>query len=242
MSSTPFRMLALIGKRNTRTTRARLAVYLEGAVAKWLNKPCPRARWARRGYEETEAPTALKAFIGMLCSQLDDFAARGWIDTAKGLDLDALGATFGVQRAVPFGSSTPITVGTAGDPPPADWPEPRVTVTVKAGPPRARNDDGHMPRVDAAVTDAIPDEPILLFLQRYAGEDDGQWCTFGEPGQWMPSVQDAMPPGTPSDVQHAKMRALMVRGLVDGCACGCRGDFELSVEGARYLATLGKGM
>jgi hypothetical protein len=49
------------------------------------------------------------------------------------------------------------------------------------------------------------------------------------------SVQNAMPPGIPDKLALSKMRALMRRGLVDGCACGCRGDFTLSIKGEDLL-------
>jgi hypothetical protein len=44
----------------------------------------------------------------------------------------------------------------------------------------------------------------------------------------MPTVQDAMPTGTPPKLQLAKMRMLIRRGIVQGCPCGCRGDFYLT--------------
>jgi hypothetical protein len=72
----------------------------------------------------------------------------------------------------------------------------------------------------------IPDEPVL----RFVGSHQGKWCTWGESFH-MPSVQDAMPSGTPGKLQLAKMRMLMERGLVDGCGCGCRGDFVLTAMG-----------
>ena len=75
----------------------------------------------------------------------------------------------------------------------------------------------------------IPDKPILEFLR----EQDG-WSTWGE-GHSMPTVRDAMPDGAPPKLQLAKMRMLMRRGLVDGCDCGCRGDFDLTDKGlAQY--------
>jgi hypothetical protein len=74
-------------------------------------------------------------------------------------------------------------------------------------------------------TASIPDRPILEFLARQTG-----WSTHG-PGHIMPTVQDAMPAGTPVDVQHAKMCTLATRGLVTGCTCGCRGDWELVQAG-----------
>ena len=39
----------------------------------------------------------------------------------------------------------------------------------------------------------------------------------------------------PRKVILAKMRALLRRGLIDGCACGCRGDFELTLKGDAFL-------
>lgn len=37
---------------------------------------------------------------------------------------------------------------------------------------------------------------------------------------------------------RAKSARLIGRGLLTGCACGCRGDFELTEKGARYLAAI----
>ena len=39
----------------------------------------------------------------------------------------------------------------------------------------------------------------------------------------------------PRKVVLAKCRSLMGRGLIDGCACGCRGDFSLTDEGIAWL-------
>jgi hypothetical protein len=76
----------------------------------------------------------------------------------------------------------------------------------------------------------IPDRPILEFLAR-------QDCpaTWGE-GYFMSTVRDAMPPGTPDRLQRAKMARLIRRGLVGGCDCGCRGDYEITEKGRDWLA------
>lgn len=37
-------------------------------------------------------------------------------------------------------------------------------------------------------------------------------------------------PDMPEKVVLAKLRTLIKRGLIDGCACGCRGDFTLPVS------------
>lgn len=87
----------------------------------------------------------------------------------------------------------------------------------------------------------IPDAPILRFLatlpvQRV--DPDGhtwmtQWAT-STPG-YENSVTLAMPDGTPGKMVTSKMRQLIKRGLVQGCTCGCRGDFELTAKGREWL-------
>jgi len=76
----------------------------------------------------------------------------------------------------------------------------------------------------------IPDLPIMYFLLAHAG----RWATWGE-GYSMPTVRDVMPPGTPEKLQRAKMAQLIHRGLVDGCSCGCRGDYEITAKGREWL-------
>lgn len=34
-------------------------------------------------------------------------------------------------------------------------------------------------------------------------------------------------PGVPPKLMLAKAKGLIKRGIIDGCACGCRGDFEV---------------
>lgn len=73
----------------------------------------------------------------------------------------------------------------------------------------------------------IPDEPILIGL---AVNDvwHNHWPrTEPHDPRDMPTVLDYMPPGTPPKLALAKMRSLKKRGLVDGCGCGCRGDWCL---------------
>lgn len=78
----------------------------------------------------------------------------------------------------------------------------------------------------------IPDRPILEFLAGLT-----TWASWGE-GYSMPTVRDAMPEGTPDRLQVAKMAMLIRRGLVSGCACGCRGDFELTEKGRTFLGVV----
>lgn len=80
----------------------------------------------------------------------------------------------------------------------------------------------------------IPDEPIL----RHIGAHDGKWCMrwrASTPGIDWPCILDAMPADTPEKLVLAKMRRLIERGLVDGCPCGCRGDFVLTAKGRAYI-------
>lgn len=76
------------------------------------------------------------------------------------------------------------------------------------------------------------------FLARLAEvEPWGQPATWFDPeGISQPSVVEAMPPGTPWKLRLAKMGQLIRRGLVDGCFCGCRGDFYITDAGREFLA------
>lgn len=76
----------------------------------------------------------------------------------------------------------------------------------------------------------IPDRPILEFLDSL----NGKWANwFGN--EYKESVTHAMPDGVPEKLALAKMRQLMNRGVVDGCGCGCRGDFVLTDKGRAEL-------
>lgn len=77
----------------------------------------------------------------------------------------------------------------------------------------------------------IPTQPILEFLLK----NKGRWCShYGGDND----VRAAMPAGIHKHLVLAKMENLIRRGLVDGCYCGCRGDFELTVEGEKHLELL----
>lgn len=93
----------------------------------------------------------------------------------------------------------------------------------------------------------IADGPVLQFLGMLERQEIVScWEHFGKLESFHPawgtahagfanSVANAMPRGTPANLQLAKMQSLIDRGLVDGCTCGCRGDFELTDKG-RELA------
>lgn len=50
-------------------------------------------------------------------------------------------------------------------------------------------------------------------------------------GRWVLASDLESRIAAPWKVILAKMRSLESRGLVKGCTCGCRGDFELTDEG-----------
>lgn len=76
----------------------------------------------------------------------------------------------------------------------------------------------------------IPDRPILDMLAK----NPEQWHNWYFQDQF--DVTSAMPAGTPEKLILGKMRMLMRRGLVDGCDCGCRGDFTITDKGRALLA------
>ncbi len=95
----------------------------------------------------------------------------------------------------------------------------------------------------------IPDRPILEFLAKLGRlEITSSYEVNGIVTNWQStvggvwpgtahSVAHAMPLGalTPEKLIRAKMGMLIRRGLVSGCVCGCRGDFELTPKGALVL-------
>ncbi len=91
----------------------------------------------------------------------------------------------------------------------------------------------------------IPDRPILTFLARPVIRDSigVNWLDLnGEIGDgidWKEitgrSVRHAFPPDVPGKLVLAKMRQLIHRGVVDGCPCGCHGDFTITSKGLAEL-------
>lgn len=61
-----------------------------------------------------------------------------------------------------------------------------------------------------------------------------RWCTWVK-GQDN-SIDVAMGfPELPDNLVRAKMKSLMQKGLIDGCSCGCRGDYEIISGGIEWL-------
>ena len=77
----------------------------------------------------------------------------------------------------------------------------------------------------------IPELPILEFLyQRKL--DDKVWSCWYE--GFENSIDQAMPENTHWKLRVAKMAKLIKRGLISGCGCGCRGDYEITSKGIDY--------
>jgi hypothetical protein len=85
----------------------------------------------------------------------------------------------------------------------------------------------------------IPDGPILRLLANLPPYENGRrrtwgnWC-FGDGGD----VRSVMPPLPSDKLALAKMRQMIRRGVVGGCPCGCRGDFEITDKGRAELVAL----
>jgi hypothetical protein len=99
-------------------------------------------------------------------------------------------------------------------------------------------------------TSDIPEAPILEYL----AERQGKWTSYWEgyfegkendehpPGSGrlighVADVHYALPPGTPRKLALSKLKSMAAKGLIGGCACGCRGDFEITDWG---LAAIGR--
>lgn len=80
----------------------------------------------------------------------------------------------------------------------------------------------------------IPDAPILEFLALQGGVGC-TWLESDEAVLGARCVLKAMPAGTSPKLALAKMSMLIRRGVVSGCACGCRGDFELTSKGREFI-------
>jgi hypothetical protein len=76
----------------------------------------------------------------------------------------------------------------------------------------------------------IPDRPILEMLAKNPTRWHN-WCGT----EW--NVTEAMPSGIPSKLALAKMRMMIRRGVVDGCPCGCRGDFVITEKGLAEISS-----
>lgn len=72
----------------------------------------------------------------------------------------------------------------------------------------------------------IEDGPLLLFVARKESEKGGWVNTW----DFEPPYSDL-----PDNLFRAKMGGLIRRGLLTGCNCGCRGDYETTAKGRQFI-------
>jgi hypothetical protein len=82
----------------------------------------------------------------------------------------------------------------------------------------------------------IPDVDFLGQVRRKAQLHHGMWTLIWDLAF---PVLDGLPDEDWGRLVRAKAARLIARGLLDGCTCGCRGDFELTAKGEAYLDALG---
>jgi hypothetical protein len=86
--------------------------------------------------------------------------------------------------------------------------------------------------------------PELAILQAMARHADGKWWTHwpynmddpGDPWSLLTAVPELA--AFPDRVLRAKLGTLVRRGLLDGCDCGCRGDWVILPKGREALARM----
>lgn len=82
----------------------------------------------------------------------------------------------------------------------------------------------------------VSDREFLLAVRAQcdAPGNASRWCT-----RWFLRfpAYSSRPVPEQQKLVRAKARRVIDRGLMRGCVCGCRGDFELTREGAKFLAS-----
>ena len=76
----------------------------------------------------------------------------------------------------------------------------------------------------------ITDDAMITAIhtaQARLARDQPYWASKDSTAVWAPLwyVEEAVS-GAPPKVVLAKLRSMVKRGLILGCACGCRGDFR----------------
>jgi hypothetical protein len=83
----------------------------------------------------------------------------------------------------------------------------------------------------------IPDKLLLEMFARH----QGQWAFWWNDGRFSWGHGDEkvfetpLSSEVPYKVVHAKLKSLNKRKLIGGCACGCRGDFEITDKGLELI-------
>lgn len=81
----------------------------------------------------------------------------------------------------------------------------------------------------------IPDDAFVRAVAAVNHDRGSTMAVIGFEGCEVPHILEHFP-GVPEKVVRAKARKVLKRGYVTGCACGCRGDFEVTDAGRELLA------
>lgn len=84
-------------------------------------------------------------------------------------------------------------------------------------------DEAFLGAIDVVHRDRWESAPVWIGANRWDIA-----CVLDGRAEAIGGVEATIPPpgGIPQKVIRAKAKRLIGRGLINGCACGCRGDFE----------------
>ena len=71
-----------------------------------------------------------------------------------------------------------------------------------------------------------------LNILKHLNKNKDEWHMLWESEY---SIVPAFPPNTPEKLIRAKMSKLINKDYVEGCSCGCRGDFYITQKGINLL-------
>jgi hypothetical protein len=74
----------------------------------------------------------------------------------------------------------------------------------------------------------VPEDVILAYLRERPGRWHSHWYYEGVDPEWSMTAARPELREFPEKVLVAKLRAMVRKGLIDGCTCGrCRGDWHV---------------
>lgn len=90
-----------------------------------------------------------------------------------------------------------------------------------------------------ALINAAKDVPMVEVLKAiFIIVDIGVTGTTANTWNLYPYLDRVLEQDVPKKIYKAKLRSLLKQGLVDGCACGCRGGYTLTIKGHEQLFVL----
>lgn len=81
-------------------------------------------------------------------------------------------------------------------------------------------------RRSVSINRKLSETAILAVLALRPGEPHTHWFIATN----MPRVYDPGWPDAPEKLLLARLRAMVRKGLVTGCGCGCRGDWSVATD------------